>query len=224
VLPVLVAALVGGAAYGALHLPWLRVEEIKIEGAETLDSVAVADLTGLRGANILVADFDGARERLAAVPQLKSVTFERSWPNGITIHLVERTPWGFWVVAGREYPIDMEGVVLLGGAPSGVSRRIVEPDSNRVLAPGDQVDPDAIAFAERIAREAPRFLGQTVRELEYRAGIGVTAVFSSGLRVTFGDDRAYDYKVAVLSRLLEQTGARAPRNVDLRFGERVTYE
>ncbi len=46
------------------------------------------------------------------------------------------------------------------------------------------------------------------------------------MRVTFGDDRAYDYKVAVLSTLLTQLSAkgRTPQAVDLRFGERVTYE
>jgi hypothetical protein len=69
-------------------------------------------------------------------------------------------------------------------------------------------------------------LGQGVRELEYSAHVGVTAVFDNGLRVTFGDERSYEYKVAVLSKLLDQLQAKGvrPRAVDLRFGERVTYE
>ncbi len=46
------------------------------------------------------------------------------------------------------------------------------------------------------------------------------------MRVTFGDERSYDYKVAVLSKLLDQLAAKkyTPHAVDLRFGERVTYE
>jgi hypothetical protein len=94
------------------------------------------------------------------------------------------------------------------------------------MGPGDRVHPDALALAARIHEESPRFLNQTVQLLEYRPGIGVTAVFSSGMRVTFGDQRSYDYKVAVLTKLLDQLSARgtAPRTVDLRFGERVTYE
>ena len=40
--------------------------------------------------------------------------------------------------------------------------------------------------------------------LEYRAGIGVTVVFHDGMRVTFGDERSYEYKIAVLSELLDK--------------------
>jgi hypothetical protein len=122
--------------------------------------------------------------------------------------------------------VDVEGYVLSAGAPSGPAPRIVEPGEGRLLNPGDRVHPDAIAFARKIFEESPKFLGQAVRELEYRGGVGVTAVFDSGLRVTFGDDRAYEYKVQVLTKLMGQLSARkvTARAIDLRFGERVTYE
>jgi hypothetical protein len=102
----------------------------------------------------------------------------------------------------------------------------VEAGVGRFIGPGDRVHPDAIAFALRIFDESPRFLGQDVVELEYQTDVGVTAVFRNGMRVTFGDDRAWDYKVAVLSQLLDQLARqnRTPRDVDLRFGERVTYD
>jgi hypothetical protein len=131
-----------------------------------------------------------------------------------------------WTVGGRDYAVDQDGIVLATGAPSGPSPRVIEPDTNRTMTAGDRVDPDALALAGRIFTETPRILGQPVSDLEYRAGIGITAVFASGLRVTIGDDRSYDYKISVLSELVEQLSARGvtPRVVDLRFGERVTYE
>jgi hypothetical protein len=54
----------------------------------------------------------------------------------------------------------------------------------------------------------------------------VTAVFHGGMRVTFGDERSYEYKVAVLAELLDNLSVQGetPETVDLRFGERVTYE
>jgi cell division septal protein FtsQ len=141
------------------------------------------------------------------------------------LHVKERVPVAFWSTGGRDYVVDQEGVVLAAGVPSGPAPRIVEP-GDRVMGAGDRVHPDAIALAGRIMRESPRFLGQSIHELEYRAGIGVTAIFENGLRVTFGDERSYEYKVAVLSRLLDQLSAKGPppRSIDLRFGERVTYE
>lgn len=219
-------AFVAGLTYAALQLPITRVQHVRVTGTDTLDTRALVQLSGLEGQSMLRLDLDGARRRLLEIPQVKSVEFSRAWPNTVTMRIAERAPWGFWSVGGREYPVDSEGVVLAAGAPSTASTRIVEPDAMRVMGPGDRVDPDAIALAGRIFREAPSVLGRGVLELEYRAGVGVTAVFAGGLRVTFGDDRAYEYKFVVLSRLLEQLKAAGvrPQAVDLRFGERVTYQ
>jgi hypothetical protein len=117
-------------------------------------------------------------------------------------------------------------VVLGGGAPDGPAPSIVETGNDRILNIGDRVHPDAIALAQRIFKESPRFLGQDVELLEYRAQVGVTAVFHGGMRVTFGDERSYEYKVAVLAELLGELSlqGKTPESVDLRFGARVAYE
>lgn len=219
-------AIAAGLTYAALQSPALRVQEIRVLGTESLDTGDIAGLTGLRGQSMVRLGFDGARERLLEIPQIKAVDFSRDWPNAVTVRIQERVPWGFWSVGGRDYPVDYDGVVLATGAPSTASTRIVEPDSKRIMGAGDRVDPDAIALADRVFRESPKVLGRGVRELEYKTGVGITAVFESGLRVTFGDDRAYDYKFAVLSKLLDQLKAanKTPQAIDLRFGERVTYQ
>ncbi len=217
---------VAGATYAALRLPWLTVQEVRVAGAESLDSTALIEMSGLRGKSMLNLPAAEVRKNLLSIPQLRSVSLDRTWPRTVTLRIEERKPWGFWTVGGRDYPIDIEGMVLAGGAPSVVSTRIVEPDTTRVMGPGDRVDPDAIALADRVFRESPRVLGRGVKELEYRSGVGITAVFEGGMRATFGDERAYEYKIAALSRLLDKLRSQGttPRAVDLRFGERLTYE
>ncbi len=219
-------ALVAFVPYAALRSPWLTVQSVSVAGAQTLDEKSLMELSGLQGKSMFRLPIGPARAHLLALPQLKSVSFVRKWPHGVTLSIEEREPYAFWTVGDRDYVVDVEGVVLAAGAPSGPAPHIYEPESSRVMGPGDRVHPDALALAERVYRELPRFLGQDVRELEYRAGIGVTAVFAKGMRVTFGDERAYDYKVAVLAKLLDQLAARnfTPRDIDLRFGERVTYD
>jgi cell division protein FtsQ len=214
------------STYFLIHSPVFTVDQVRLEGTETLDHQALVDISGLLGASMLRLPLDQARDNLRALPQVKSVSFERRWPKTVVIKVEERVPYAFWSVGGRDYIVDAEGVVLAAGAPSGPAPRIVEPEALRIMGPGDRVHPDALALAARIHEESPRFLNQTLQLLEYRPGIGVTVVFSSGMRVTFGDQRSYDYKVAVLTKLLDQLSARgtAPRTVDLRFGERVTYE
>jgi cell division protein FtsQ len=215
------------ATYVGLRSPMFNVDAVSVKGIDTLDGAALAEISGLQGESMFRLDLEAASANLLALPQVKSVSYERDWPNGVTIHIVERVPFAFWSVGGREYTVDADGIVLAVGAPSGPAPRIVEPDANRIMGPGDQVHPDALALAARITFESPRVVGQSVQVLEYRPSIGVTAVFTNGMRVTFGDERSYEYKVSVLSGLLEQLQARgvaSPRAVDLRFGERVTYE
>ena len=218
--------IVAGLAYTAMRSPWLTVQDVRVSGAQTLDTASLAELSGLQGQSMLRLDVDQARSRLLEVPQVGAVSVHRSWPNTVTLRITERIAVAIWTVGGVDYAVDASGVVLGPGAPAGPAPRIVEPDSGRVMSPGDRVHPDAIALAQRIFEESPRFLGESIDQLEYNPAIGVTAVFQSGLRVTFGDERAYDYKVAVLAKLLDQATAagRPPHQVDLRFGTRVTYD
>jgi len=222
-LPLVFAA---AGTYAALRSDFLSVKDIRVEGARTLDQAALAQISGLHGQSMLTLPVEAAERRLMAVAAIRRVDIERDWPNAVTIRVQERVPAALWSVAGHDFPVDEEGVVLEGGAPDGPIPRIVEVTPGRVINPGDRVHPDAIAFARRISAEAPRTLEARVAQLEYEAGVGVTVIFEDGLRVTFGDDRSYEYKVAVLSELLLDLANKGihPSAVDLRFGERVTYE
>ncbi len=224
VLAMLGVLVVGGTTYAALRLPWLTVSNVRVEGAYSLDAAAVAQMTGLQGKSMLRLPLSKVRADLLGIPQIKSVSLSRHWPRTVLVRIDERQPWGFWSVGGTDYPVDIDGVVLDGGAPSNASVRIIE-DGDRVMGPGDRVDPDAIALADQIFRESPQFLGKSVPELHYKAGIGLTVVFTDGLQATFGDARSYDYKVSVLATLLDRLKSQGitPHAVDLRFGERVTY-
>lgn len=225
-LAVLSLALVGFGTYAFLRSPYLTVQHVRVANAQNLDTASVAALSELQGRSILDLPLDQARARLLAVPEIKSVSFQRKWPSTVIIKVEERVPTAFWSINGRDYAVDDAGYVLSTGAPSGPAPRVIEPGSTRILGPGDRVHPDALALAARLFKESPTFFGQPVKELEYKADVGVTAVFTNGMRVTFGDDRSYEYKVAVLSTLLSQLSAKGitPRDVDLRFGERVTYD
>ena len=226
VITIIPIVLAGVGTYYVLNSPLLTVQEIRIQGTETLDQASLVEIANLDGRSMFGLPVDGARRRLLALPQVKSASIERDWPDGVTITIEERQPAAFWSVGGQDYVVSADGYVLGAGAPDGPAPRIVEVGSERTLNIGDLVHPDAIALAERIFKESPRFLGEDVELLEYRVGVGVTAVFHGGMRVTFGDERSYEYKVAVLAELLDNLSVQGetPETVDLRFGERVTYE
>jgi cell division protein FtsQ len=226
VLAILPIMLVAAGTYALLQSPYLRVQEVRVAGAQTLDERDMIAISDLYGKSMLNLPSEAVSRRLQALPQVRTARVSRSWPNGAVIHVEEREPAAFWSVNGRDYVVDAEGVVLAAGVPDGPAPRIVEVETDRIMGPGDRVHPDAIALAQRILAESPAFLGKHVDVLEYRHAIGVIAVFEGGMRVTFGDERSYEYKVAVLAKLLDSLSAQSKRAqaVDLRFGERVTYE
>lgn len=221
----LVAALVA-AGWWLYQSPWLRIQEVTVEGTRLLDPEYLVGAADLRGDSVLFPDTSGARQRLEDVPMLKSVTFEREWPRGMRIIVKERRPWGFWEARNRRYVIDEDGVVLERVLPDEGAPVIRQLDAVDTLQAGDRVDSDAVTLARQIAEAAPQALGLTLDTVEYRERDGLTAVFAEGLRVTFGDGRDFDYKMAALQALLERTRQEGVevRNVDLRFGERIAFQ
>ncbi len=225
-LALLPIAIVASVTYGALRSSFLTVQEVRVEGTEILEPADLIAESGLMGESMLHLPKGEARARLLEDPQLRSVSISRSWPNGLVFKVEERSPVAFWSINGLDYVVDIDGVVLSAGVPPGLSPRILELGSEPLLGPGDRVHPDAVALALHVSQESLTLSGHAVAELTYREGIGVTVVFTNGLNVTFGDLRSYEYKLAVLSKLLDDLSAQGivPSQVDLRFGTRVTYE
>jgi cell division protein FtsQ len=219
-------AAVAAGGWWLLQSPLLRIQEVTVEGTRLLDPEDVAAAAGLRGASILFPNTGGARQRIESEPMVKSVTFERDWPRGMRVIVQERRPWGFWEARGQRYVIDEDGVVLERVLPDEGAPVIRQLDATQDLEAGDRVDSDAVSLARQLVEAAPQRLGLAVTAVEYRDQDGLTAVFDGGLRVTFGDGSDFDYKMAALKALLEQTQQQGVEvsTVDLRFGERIAFQ
>jgi len=206
--------------------PWLRLQEVTVEGTRLLEPEYLAGVADLQGNSVLFPDTDGARQRLEQVPMVKSVTFERDWPRGLRIAVQERRPWGFWEAWNRRYVIDEDGFVLERVLPDEGAAVIRDLDAADNLEPGDRVDPDAVGLVRQLAEAAPQRLGLTLDTVEYRERDGLTVVFDDGLRVSFGDGRDFEYKMAALQALLERTSQEGVEvhTVDLRFGGRIAFQ
>jgi hypothetical protein len=221
---------VAAAGWWLYQSPYLTVREPAVTGASQLTPEQVREAAGIDGDSVFALDLDAARVRVAALPKVRSVEIEKRGWTGVTIHIEERTPWGSWQMDGVNVAIDIDGYVLDGVAPEG-SPVILEVEPQRVLNPGDRLDPGAIVLADKLVREADTAFGRRVLGLVYRQYAGLTAVLSAPdiegkpMWVTFGDSRDYDYKIASLYVLMEQAEERnlALSAVDLRFGDRLSF-
>lgn len=220
-----VLSILVSAGWWLYHSPWVTVQNVEVSGAESVDPQAVVNAAGVSGQNIFRADLSGARTRVEALPQVKSASVSRSLPNTVKIVVNERQPAAFWMLGGRRYVVDADGVVLAGGLPPEGAPIIEETTAGKTLAPGDHVDAGALDVANRLLATSERSLGMRVVNFQFQALDGLTAVFDNGLRVTFGDMHDFDYKVSALYLLMRTAQEKdlTLHAVDLRFGDRLTY-
>ncbi len=220
-----IAAIIASAAWWLYRSPMLTVQHVEIEGTQIVQAENVAAAAGLSGASILRIDLEAARSRVEAIPEVKTATVTRHFPNTVKIAVQERTPAAFWMIGGRRYVVDNEGVVLGGGLPDDSAPIITQQQTDWNPAPGERVDAGALTLARRLLDTSERSLGLRVVKFEFRDSNGLTAVFDNGLQAVFGDPHDFDYKVAALFMLMRQTQADDVElhSVDLRFGDRLAY-
>ncbi|MBO0737503.1 MAG: FtsQ-type POTRA domain-containing protein [Alphaproteobacteria bacterium] len=91
----------------------LVVRDIEVEGRETTDRNTILNALGAHpGTPILAMSPKRAKERLEALPWVRSAVVERRLPDRLYIRLVERKPLALWQHDGRLELIDREGAVI----------------------------------------------------------------------------------------------------------------
>lgn len=91
----------------------LRVADIRVEGRETTERATVLEALGAGfGTPILAVDPARAKEKLEALPWVRSAVIERRLPDTLYVRLVERKPLALWQHGGKLQLIDRGGEVI----------------------------------------------------------------------------------------------------------------
>src|SRR5690606_23248826 len=107
------------ATFWALRSPLFEVQQVRVQGTETLDRAGLVEVSGLLGESMFSLPTEAVRDRLHEIPQVRGVSIHQSWPNTVSLRIEERVPFAYWVTDGRAYTVDVEGVVLAAGVPDG---------------------------------------------------------------------------------------------------------
>ena len=220
----LVVAIAGAVAL--YRSPLLRVQEVQVVGTKNVSAGQVAELADLEGASMFTAPLDEAEARIVALPFVKAVRARLRWPNKVRIEVIERTPWGYWELAGTSYVIDSEGVILPNVRPAKGATVIHDTGDPADLSPGDRVDTDAVRLAQALLNSVPKQLSLEIVRLEYTPEKGLSLVTDANYRVVMGDGQNVDYKLAVWKKVVEEIGleAMAGHVLDLRFRDRPAFQ
>lgn len=108
-----VVVLAGAAAWLVLFSSVLGVRTVDVTGTRGDTSAAVRDIAAIpEGQPLARLDTDAITDRLMALPQVESVSVQRSWPSTVRIAVVERTPVALVDLDGAQWLIDSHGVLF----------------------------------------------------------------------------------------------------------------
>lgn len=206
--------------------PFLRVQNVEVIGASDIDRQQIAGMVQYRGSSMLTASFGGAENSIAALPQIKAVQIERSWPRTVTVTVVERQPWGTWIAGSTQYVIDEDGVVMPEGFAAPEGSLVIHALAAPPLVAGDHVDQDAVGLTTGLVQQIPVRMGLNVAEVDWSEADGLTITTDAGYTVVVGDSENIDYKLAVWQQIDTELGrdSMIGHVLDLRFGERPSLQ
>ncbi|MFF4042583.1 cell division protein FtsQ/DivIB [Streptomyces sp. NPDC001816] len=112
ILAVALVLLGAGSAWALYGSSWLRVQRVSVSGTRVLTPADVREAASVPvGDPLISVDTDAIAARLRRkLPRIDTVDVVRSWPHGIGLKVVERTPVLLVRKAGNFVEVDEEGV------------------------------------------------------------------------------------------------------------------
>jgi cell division protein FtsQ len=139
-------AQVGEALVEASADMGLRIEDVFVVGrSRTPPATLLKAMEVARGAPILAFDLEAARQRVEALPWIRSASVQRVLPNTVIVRVVERQPLALWQNQGKFALIDEDGQVI--------SRDDVSAFTELPVVVGDDAPGQTRALLELLAKE-----------------------------------------------------------------------
>jgi len=194
-----VVAIIAGVTWALLGSKFLVVRSITVDGAPDIPRSQVITAAGVRAGTPLIRISTGTvARRVERLTLVESARVTRSWPNAITITIVERTA----ALAVREPAgwdlVDRFGVVLkqVQSRPHGL------PRLRTSTAPDLLRGNPAVFAAATVGRELPVRLAAKVRSIAAPTADTVTLYLRHGRTVVWGDTSQTAVKARELAILM----------------------
>ncbi|WP_428814732.1 cell division protein FtsQ/DivIB [Streptomyces albus subsp. chlorinus] len=196
----------GGFATWALYgSSWLRVESVSVDGTRVLTDSEVTRAAAVPLGEPLISVDKGAVQRRVreALPRVRDVAAERSWPHGITLTVTERRPELVVESAGKYIEVDAQGVrfATVGKPPKGVPLLVVEP--KRRAAERSFTTARLRREAARVGTALPPPVHRATRLVRVRSYDDITLELTGGRTVRWGSPERGKAKATALTALLK---------------------
>lgn len=197
---VLVVALIGTSVYMVFFSATLQVKKVQVTGNSLLSDARVREIADVPlGEQVALVDLERASARVESLAEVKSVDVTRTWPDGVRVDVVERTPVAVVELGGRLRGLDADGVVFreYKAVPRGMPR----------IRPGAAAGTDALKEAATVVSALPKDLASRVNHVEVATVDQITLVLRDQRQVVWGSAEDSATKAEVLDGLLSAVQA-----------------
>ena len=208
----------GGALWVLYGSRWTHVERVSVSGTGVLTQAQVREAAAVPvGEPLVSVDVDAIEARLLRkLPRIDSVEVTRSWPHGIVLKVVERTPVLIVESAGKggKYvEVDAKGVrfATVSQAPKGVpALELTLPRTGSQTASLRRFGSDRLVReAVRVTGDLPSAVARAVKAVKVRSYDSVSLELGDGRTVAWGSGEKGGAKSRALTALMKAApGAR----------------
>ncbi|GAA2221085.1 cell division protein FtsQ/DivIB [Streptomyces indiaensis] len=190
---------------------WLRAEQVSVSGTRVLTPAQVEAAADVPlGEPLISVDTDAIEARLRRkLPRIDAVDVVRSWPHGIDLKVVERTPVLIVQKGGKFVEVDDDGVrfATVSKAPKGV------PALELTLSRSGSAAASLRRFGEArlvreavgVARKVPAAVAREARTVEVRSFDDISLELRGGRTVAWGSSEKGAAKARTLTALMKAT-------------------
>ena len=218
-------ALAGAGAWWVTTGDVVRVQQVRVAGAEVASMEEVVAAAGLTGHSMLSLDTGRAAEAVRALPSVKDVRITRDWLHTVRVDVTEHQAFGYWQSGAQRIVVDEEGRALQASRPAPhTAPTIMELGAD--VSKGAQADADTVRLVARLLRDGTfEQVGKQPKAYLFRADRGLTVIADGHPDVIFGDSSNYEFKVqswiALAQRLKQEPPKESVQEIDLRFGRNI---
>jgi cell division protein FtsQ len=209
ILAVALALLGAGTGWLLYGSQWTRVERVSVSGTRVLTPQQVREAARVPvGAPLISVDTDAIETRLAReLPRIDTVDVVRSWPHGIGLKVVERTPVLVVRKGGNFIEVDDEGVrfATVSRAPKGVPALELTPSSAGSAAASLRRfgEDRLVREAVRVADAVPAAVAHRTEAVKVRSFDDISLELGDGRTVAWGSGEKGSAKARTLTALMK---------------------
>lgn len=191
-----VLALLAGSLWVVYYSNALVTKRVNVIGTRDLNPVQVSFTAQVPvGVPLARQDLDAISERVTTMPAIEAATVTRSWPNTITVSVIERQPV-FAVLQPDGYlVVDKHGVAY---------QTQPTPPPKAVLADVNPQDQPLLGEIAVVATAMPEKLSRKVKLITASSRDSITLLLGSGRTVAWGSSADSELKAQVVMALLKR--------------------